>query len=139
MNSLRIDINNNTKTTRTKDLRIFATIWSGIFLVLSIKPLLHNGLIIWWMVLLSLSLILTSVFIPKILFFPFKIWEKIGEIMGHITSTVILFLIFCFVFTPFGIISRLAGKDFLSKKIDKNSKSYWFDRLNQPTSLKNQF
>ena len=43
-------------------------------------------------------------------------------------SRLILFILFYIVITPIGFILRMAGKDFLNLRTDKNSDSYWEKR-----------
>ncbi len=69
----------------------------------------------------------------------YNTWIKFGEFLGKISSTIILFFLFFFLFTPIAIFLKLIGKDLLNKKIDKNKTSYWLSREMQPTSMKYQF
>ena len=43
-------------------------------------------------------------------------------------SRLILFILFYIVITPIGFFLRIAGKDFLNLRTDKNSDSYWEKR-----------
>jgi hypothetical protein len=55
-------------------------------------------------------------------------------VFGAIISTILLTLLFYLVVTPIGLVARLAGKDFLSRKLEVSSASYWI--LRDATKLK---
>lgn len=84
------------------------------------------------------SLILSLVF-PKALFPVFMVWSAIGKVLGYVNRFIIMAVIFYFVFTPFGYIAKLFGKDFLRKKMNKKSETYWKKRDQKPVSMKYQF
>ena len=74
-------------------------------------PLLtgHNFRI-WtlWISVLSLVLALSS---PKLLYFPYKIWMKIGFILGWINSHIILGVVFFCVLFPISLIMKIFKYD----------------------------
>ena len=43
------------------------------------------------------------------------------------------------IVTPTGMIMRLLGKDILNQRTKKSIKSYWIERKENLTSMKNQF
>ena len=55
-------------------------------------------------------------------------------LLGFVVSHVLLTLFFFLIMLPIGLIARLAGKDFLSLKLDRAAKSYWIKRTNAPKS-----
>ena len=70
------------------------------------------------------------------------LWRNIipyGSNLGRIIAPLIMAIIYIFVFTPYGIILRLFGKDLINKKIDKSVKSYWIKRKEPMNSMKNQY
>ena len=48
--------------------------------------------------------------------------------MLDIILKFVFVMVFVFIITPLGLILRLVGVDYLSKRIDENIKSYWFKR-----------
>lgn len=68
-----------------------------------------------------------------------KYWLKLAEILWWINTRIIMFFLFFFIFVPIWLIMKLLWKDLLNKKIDKNLKSYWINRNNQPWNSKFQF
>ena len=67
-----------------------------------------------------------------------KFWFKFGIFLGKIISPVIMGIIFFLVVTPIGLIMRLLRKDVLNLKYNKN-KSYWIEKTDQKSKMKNQF
>ncbi len=73
-------------------------------------------------------LILFGLILPNILKQLNKIWMTMAVILGWFMSRLILFILFYIVITPIGFFLRIAGKDFLNLRTDKNSDSYWEKR-----------
>ena len=69
-----------------------------------------------------------------------KLWMKFGILLGMIVSPIIMGIIYFGIFTPIGIIMRLAGRDELRLRLTKQ-KTHWINRkiLNKVDSFKNQF
>ena len=63
--------------------------------------------------------------VPKALFPIEWVWMKFAKTLGFVMNHVILTITFFLVITPIGLIMRLAGKDLLKLKFDKNAESYW--------------
>ena len=73
-------------------------------------------------------LILFGLILPNILKPLNKIWMILAVILGWFMSRLILFILFYIVITPIGFFLRIAGKDFLNLRNDKNYDSYWENR-----------
>jgi len=70
------------------------------------------------------------------------LWLKFGLLLHKIVNPLVMGLLFYVVFTPMGLIMRLAGKDLLSLKRDGAASSYWTPRQTTSdveASMKNQF
>jgi hypothetical protein len=66
---------------------------------------------------------------------------KLGLLIGKVVSPIVLGSVFFFLFTPVGIVMRLAGRDELQLKLHGKT-SCWKNRAPagpEPTSFKNQF
>ncbi len=124
---------------KKSDLKTFALIWAGIFIVIGLAPFLKHGNIRIWAVIVSLIFITLAFSKPEILTKFYQIWLKIGHFIGGIISKIIMFILYFGVFTPVSLVLKFIGKDLLNKKLDRSKKSYWIDRERQPESMKNQF
>ena len=66
------------------------------------------------------------------------IWIKFGLLLGRIASPIVMGFIYFFVVTPTGVIMKIFGKDLLGLK-RSNRDSYWIERKQSSSSMKNQF
>jgi len=118
--------------------RNFGIVFTIVFLIISFWPLLKNGDIRYWSLIISFIFFILALMNSKILT-PFnKAWMKFGLILGKIVSPLVMGFIFFFVVTPTGIIMRLLGKDLLNLK-KNNQNTYWIKKDNKNNNMKNQF
>ena len=132
-------MNHSTSQPTPKDLRTFSLIWSFIFLVITVFPLASEGYVRLWSVGCFAFFLGVAYIRPTILTWFYRVWLKFGMIIGGIISKIILVVLYYGVFTPFGLVFRVLGKDPLNRRLDPKSTSYWTLRENQPGSLRNQF
>jgi hypothetical protein len=122
-----------------RDLQIFGSIWSGIFLVISLYPVWSGGELRVWSLSIAILFLAVSLLKPELLEKFYSIWVKFGEVIGGFTSKIIMFIIYFGLFTPVSLFFKIIGKDPLNRKIDRDSSTYWVERDSQPESMKNQF
>lgn len=71
-----------------------------------------------------------------------RAWTKLGGLLHHIVSPIVLFAIYFLVITPFGLVMRALGNDPMRKCYEPEALTYWIDRTppGPPAdSLPNQF
>ena len=118
--------------------RSFGLLFSIIFLIISLWPLLNSEAYRLWALIISLIFLFLGVIDSQVLS-PFKsAWIKLGEFLGKVIAPIVMFLVFFTILTLTGIILRLFGKDLLQIIKDKTCKSYWVDRKNI-SSMNRQF
>ena len=109
-----------------------------VFILIAVYPLVNDGEIRKWSLIISLVFLILGYLNSKILT-PLKIlWFKFGIILGKIISPIIMAVIFFLVVTPIALIMRLLGKDVLNLKF-RNIKSYWIEKNGKKSKMKNQF
>jgi hypothetical protein len=54
-------------------------------------------------------------------------WMRFAVLLGHVNSRVILTLVYYLGVTPYGVVTRLVGRDPLRRR-GKQSESYWVGR-----------
>ena len=116
----------------------FGIVFFILFIIIGFYPLLNDGYIRIWSIVVSIIFLILGLSNAKILTPLNKVWFQFGIILGRIVSPIIMLLIFFFVVTPTGIIMRLFGKDLLNLKLNKK-KSYWIERVGPKSKMKNQF
>ena len=116
----------------------FGFVFFVVFFIIAIYPLINEGELRVWSLVVSLVFLILGLMNSKILFPLNKIWFKFGIFLGKILSPIIMGIIFFLVVTPIGFIMRLLGKDVLNLKYNKN-KSYWIEKNGPKSKMKNQF
>ena len=98
-----------------------------------IPALTGHGLREWtlWVGFLGLIIGLTS---PRLLYYPYKFWMKLGVALGWVNSRIILGLVFIIILLPISFVMRLIGYDPLRTKL-KEVKTYRENRKNHKTDL----
>ena len=96
-----------------KTLRDFGLLVGITFPILIgiILPLLTGHSIRIWTIFFSFPLIFLALFSPIMLYYPYKIWMKIGSILGYINSRIILGAVFLFILQPIALIMKLFKYD----------------------------
>ena len=118
--------------------RSFGIVFFIVFLLIGTYPLLNNDHVRIWSLIISIVFLILGLLNSKILFPLNKIWFKFGILLGKIISPLIMGLIFFVVVTPIGLLMRLFNKDLLNLKFNK-SKSYWIEKNEPKSKMKNQF
>ena len=118
--------------------RSFGIVFFIVFLLIATYPLLNNDHVRIWSLIISIVFLILGLLNSKILFPLNKIWFKFGILLGKIISPLIMGLIFFVVVTPIGLLMRLFNKDLINLKFNK-SKSYWIEKNEPKSKMKNQF
>ena len=106
------------KNISKKDLREFGFLMTFFipFLIGWLIPFITGHSFRIWTLWIAIPFFLFGVLRPSILFFPYKIWLRIGNFLGGINSFIILWLIFMLVLIPIAFIMRLFNYDPLKRK-----------------------
>ena len=84
-----------------------------------IIPSISGHLFRFWSLWIGVPLFMLGILRPSLLFYPYKVWIKIGLALGWINSQIILGLVFLLVLLPISLIMKVFGYDPL--KIKKNN------------------
>jgi hypothetical protein len=129
--------------TGPKELRKFAWLVGGIFTALGIYCRLRGKPIYPWYLTPGVVLLLMGTAWPAVLKWVYLAWMAVGMTLGLIVSTILLTLLFYLAVLPVGLVARLAGRDFLSLKLDPKAPSYWVPRKQtgpkKPADYEQQF
>ena len=118
--------------------RNFGIVFSIVFLIISLLPLLKQNEIRSWSLIISIIFLSLGLINSKLLLPLNKIWFKFGIFLGNFIAPIVMGIIYFFVVTPTGLIMKMLGKDLLNLK-KSNKDSYWIKKNNSNSSLKNQF
>ena len=118
--------------------RSFGIVFFIVFLLIAIYPLINQGEMRVWSLLISLLFLILGIINSKILTPLNKVWFKFGVFLGKIISPIVMGVIFFLVVTPIAFLMRMLKKDLLNLKFNKNS-SYWIEKTDPKSTMKNQF
>ena len=126
-----------------KDIKIssnknFGIVFFIVFLLIALWPLLNNSEIRLWSLITSIIFLVLGLFNSKLLTPLNKVWFKFGILLGNFIAPIVMGIIFFFVVTPTGILMKLLGKDLIKLK-KNNNKTYWIEKKDMKSSMKNQF
>jgi hypothetical protein len=107
-------------TLRLPSDRSFGWTFAGIFFLIG---LLHP-----WA--LAIGALIAAITLARAQWLaPFKrAWMKLGELLHHVVSPVILGIMFYGVFTPVGWLMRATGRDAMARTWQPQAPTYWVKR-----------
>ena len=118
--------------------RSFGIVFFIVFILIALYPLSYQGDVRIWSSIVSLLFLVLGLINSKLLTPLNKMWFKFGIFLGKIISPLVMGVIFFFVVTPIGILMRILKKDLLNLKYNSN-KSYWIEKSEPKSKMKNQF
>ena len=128
---------------KAKDIKIssnksFGIVFAVVFSLIALWPLLKGNEIRLWSLIISIIFLTLGLLNSRILTPLNKLWFKLGILLGNFIAPIIMGIIFFFVVTPTGIIMKLLRKDLIKLK-KNNDESYWIEKKDIKSSMKNQF
>ena len=131
-----------THEVRASSNRSFGWVFTAVFLIIAVWPLVSGGMVRWWSLLVAAAFALVTVAAPKLLAVPNRLWMRVGLLLNRIISPIVLAFLFYVVVTPMGVLMRVFGKDSLRLRRDASDTSYWIERDPpgpKPDSMNHQF
>ena len=126
-----------------KDIKIgsnksFGIVFFVVFLIIGLWPLLNNGDIRNWSVIKSAIFLVLGLLNSKVLTPLNKAWFRFGIFLGNFIAPIVMAIVYFLVVTPIGILMKIVKKDLINLK-KNNNKSYWIEKNEIKSSMKNQF
>ena len=118
--------------------RSFGIVFFVVFLIIATYPLINGDELRLWSLIISIVFLFLGLVNSKILNPLNKLWFKFGIFLGKIISPLVMGIIFFLVVTPIGLLMRLLNKDLLNLRFNNNS-SYWIEKTEPKSNMKNQF
>ena len=116
----------------------FGIVFFVFFFIVSMFPLLNDGNIRFWSLIISIIFLILGILNSKILTPLNQIWFKFGILLGRFVSPVVMGIVFFAIVTPTSVIMRILQKNLLNLK-KNNKKTYWIERSKIKSKMKNQF
>lgn len=118
--------------------RNFGIVFFVVFLIISFWPLLNDGNIKVWSIILAIFFLILGLINSRILT-PLNIaWYKFGILLGSVVSPIVMGIVFFAVVTPTSLLMKIFGKNLLELK-KNNKRSYWIERSQIKSKMNNQF
>ena len=117
----------------------FGLIFSSIFAVISVFFLFFKESVPTILIYISIFFFITAILFPSTLGSLNKLWFLFGQKLGSIISKIIMLVIYSLTIVPIGFMFKLLRKDILNIKINPDAKSYWVEKEETKSSIKNQF
>ena len=128
----------NYKDIKIGSNRSFGIVFFVVFLLIGLWPILKGNELRIWSIVISLIFLILGIINSKILT-PFnKVWFRFGIFLGNFISPIIMGIVFFLVVTPTGLIMKLFRKDLINLR-KNNSSTYWIEKKDIKSSMKNQF
>lgn len=123
---------------KTSSNKSFGIVFFIVFLIIALYPLIKDGDLRLWSLIVSLIFLILGLINSTILTPLNRLWFKFGIFLGKIVSPIILGTIFFLIVTPTGLLLRLFGKDVINLKYNKNN-SYWIKKTGPKSNMRDQF
>ena len=128
---------------KKKDIKIgsnrsFGIVFFVVFLIIGLWPFLKNQELRIWSIAISIIFLILGLINSKLLTPLNKIWFKFGIILGNFIAPIVMGLVYFFVVTPTGLLMKIFKKDLINLK-KNNDKTYWIEKKEITSSMKNQF
>lgn len=114
--------------TGSRELRKFGLLVGGIFALLAAWFAGRGKSHYPYFLVPGVVLIVLGTLFPRSLRKVYVGWMSLALVLGMVVSTVLLSLFFYLVVTSIGLVARLCGKDFLNRKLNTKTSSYWIMR-----------
>lgn len=125
--SIHEDFGRHSEVKSSSD-RSFGLIFSVVFAVVGLLPLMDGGRLRWWALAIAIILAVIAFAVPQVLAPVNRLWHRFGLLLNRIAAPLAIGLVFYLAVTPTGLIMRALGNDLLRLKRDTSVGSYWIKR-----------
>ena len=109
-----------------QELRKFGLEFSGMFILIFglLLPWIWDKSSPEWPWIVAAVFVATALLAPVALGPVYRLWMKIGHVLGWVNTRIILGIMFFFMFAPVALVLRLLRKDMLRRRLDASATSY---------------
>src|SRR5688572_14605474 len=86
------------------------------------------------LILLAIAVLILTMLWPRIFELPARAWFGLAEIMGTISSKILLILVFVLILLPVAWLRRMSGADPMKRKLWKKGQDSVFSKRNHDFS-----
>jgi hypothetical protein len=124
-----------------RQLRQFGLLVGAVWAAIGLWPVLvRGGDPRLWAVILGVGLLLPALIVPGRLRLIHRMWMVVGNVLGWVSTRIVLGVMFFGIITPIGLIMRLVREDPLHRTFEPDVDTYRVRRqARPPTHLTRQF
>jgi predicted membrane metal-binding protein len=114
---------------KTSSDRSFGFVFAAVFAILAVWPVLFGGRLRLWALVPAVLFLAAALAYPRVLH-PFnRLWFRIGVLLHHVVTPIVMGFIFCFGVVPTALIMRLRGWDALRVDVKRRGETNWVVRV----------
>jgi hypothetical protein len=124
-----------------RQLKQFGFIWMGFLALFGAIAAFkfENPTVARWLWLAAVVVPVLGWLVPAFMRLVFLGMSYLAWPIGFVVSHVVLALVYYFVVTPIGLLTRLFGYDSMKKSFDREATSYWVERPPEATHRSRYF
>jgi hypothetical protein len=129
-------------TVKAGSERAFGVVFAVVFIIVGLWPLIDGDAVRIWALVVGAIFVSATVVAPVVLRPLNRLWFVLGMALHKVVNPLVMGFLFYLTVTPMALLMRLAGKDPLRLKFDRQAKSYWIERQPAgpaPESRRHQF
>jgi hypothetical protein len=114
--------------TRRSSNRSVGVVFSAVFAILGLAPMLRSHPPRGWAILMAAGLLAAALLFPRVLAPLARAWIALGLALHAVMSPLVMAMVYYMTVTPLALLLRLLGKDLLRLRLDPDAPSYWIPR-----------
>jgi len=109
-----------------QELRKFGLVFAGMFILIFglLLPWIWDKSSPMWPWIVAAVFVAAALLVPMALGPVYRLWMKIGHVLGWINTRIILGIMFFLMFAPVALLLRLLRKDMLRQRLDTAATTY---------------
>ena len=109
-----------------QELRKFGLVFAGMFILIFglLLPWIWDKSSPMWPWIVAAVFVAAALLVPMALGPVYRLWMKIGHVLGWINTRIILGVMFFLIFAPVALLLRLLRKDMLRQRLDTAATTY---------------
>jgi len=127
---------------KTSSDRSFGFVFAAVFAMIAAWPVVFGGGLRLWALALAIAFLAAALAYPRILHPLNWLWFRIGLLLHHVVTPIVMGLIFCFGVVPTALIIRMRRRDPLRIDGHRRGETNWVVRVPpgpSPDSMKRLF
>jgi len=114
---------------KTSSDRSFGFVFAAVFAIIAVWPVLFGGGLRLWALAPAVLFLAAALACPRVLHPLNRLWFRVGVLMHHVVTPIVMGFIFCLGVVPTALIMRLRGWDALRVDVKRRGETSWIVRV----------